>query len=116
MQFVTNGPDIPDALLQAHEEGRVVFFCGAGISYPAGLPGFKKLVENLYNNLDVTPSLMQKVAIKAGQFDIAINLLEDSYPGGKDEVRSKMVHILTPKKPSTEYPTKTHEALLTLGK
>jgi NAD-dependent SIR2 family protein deacetylase len=39
MQFITHGPDIPDALLQAHEEGRVVFFCGAGISYPAGLPG-----------------------------------------------------------------------------
>jgi hypothetical protein len=30
MQFVANGPDIPDELLQAHEEGRVVFFCGAG--------------------------------------------------------------------------------------
>ncbi|KPU61997.1 hypothetical protein AN403_6135 [Pseudomonas fluorescens] len=28
MQFVANGPDIPDELLQAHEEGRVVFFCG----------------------------------------------------------------------------------------
>ena len=26
MQFITNGPDIPDELLQAHEEGRVVFF------------------------------------------------------------------------------------------
>ena len=38
MQFITNGPDIPDALLQAHKDGRVVFFCGAGISYPAGLP------------------------------------------------------------------------------
>ena len=37
MQFITNGPDIPDVLLQAHEEGRVVFFCGAGISYPAVL-------------------------------------------------------------------------------
>lgn len=35
MQFITHGPDIPDELLQAHEEGRVVFFCGAGISYPA---------------------------------------------------------------------------------
>ena len=33
MQFVTNGPDIPDALLQAHEEGRVVFFRETGISY-----------------------------------------------------------------------------------
>jgi len=48
VQFITHGPDIPDALLQAHEEGRMVFFCGAGISYPAGLPGFKGLVEQIY--------------------------------------------------------------------
>ena len=34
MQLVANGPDLPDALMQAHEEGCVVFFCGAGISYP----------------------------------------------------------------------------------
>ena len=32
MRFVANGPDIPEALLQAHEEGGVVFFCGAWIS------------------------------------------------------------------------------------
>ena len=31
MQFIKNGPDIPERLLQAHEDGRVVFFCGAGI-------------------------------------------------------------------------------------
>lgn len=31
MQFVAHGPDVPDVLVQAHEEGRVVFFCGAGI-------------------------------------------------------------------------------------
>ena len=43
MQFIAKGPDIPDALLQAHEEGRVVFFCGAGISYPADLPGFQRI-------------------------------------------------------------------------
>ena len=34
MQLVAKGPDIPDALLQAHEEGRVVFFCGAGHFLP----------------------------------------------------------------------------------
>ncbi len=31
MQFVRHGPDIPERLLQAHEDGRVVFLCGAGI-------------------------------------------------------------------------------------
>lgn len=40
MQFLKNGPDIPERLLQAHEDGQVVFFCGAGVSYPARLPGF----------------------------------------------------------------------------
>ena len=34
MQFVKGGPNIPEKLLQAHEEGQVAFFCGAGISYP----------------------------------------------------------------------------------
>lgn len=50
MQFVKNGPDVPERLLQIHEEGRVVFFCGAGISYPAGLPGFDGLARRLYES------------------------------------------------------------------
>ncbi len=54
MQFVLNGPDIPNALLQAHEEGNMVFFCGAGISYPAGLPGFKGLVDKIYHLVGTT--------------------------------------------------------------
>ncbi|EPU9487637.1 hypothetical protein ACV0UL_001187 [Salmonella enterica subsp. enterica serovar Saintpaul] len=40
MQFITHAPDIPDELLQAHEEGCVVFFCGAGISYLSYLSAF----------------------------------------------------------------------------
>ncbi len=59
VQFVTDGPDIPDALLQAHEEGRVVFFCGAGISYPAGLRDFKWLVEQVYQSNGVAFSEME---------------------------------------------------------
>ena len=55
MQFFKNGPDIPERLLQAHEDGGVVFFCGAGISYPAGLPGFEGLVDKLYGRLAPVP-------------------------------------------------------------
>ena len=66
MQFVTNGPDIPDALLQAHEEGRVVFFCGAGISYPAGLPGFKGLVEQIYRLNGTALSDIEREAFERG--------------------------------------------------
>ncbi len=45
MQFVRQGPDIPERLIKVHEDGRVVFFCGAGISYPARLLGLAGLVK-----------------------------------------------------------------------
>ena len=61
MQFIKNGPDVPERLLQAHEDGKVVFFCGAGISYPAGLPGFKGLVEEIYCKLGRNLSLAKRM-------------------------------------------------------
>lgn len=81
MQFITNGPDIPDALLQAHEDGRVVFFCGAGISYPAGLPGFKGLVEEIYRRNGTAPSDIERAALDREQFDATLDLLERRLPG-----------------------------------
>lgn len=114
MQFVHHGPDIPERLLQAHEDGRVVFFCGAGISYPARLPGFSGLVDRLYQALSVTPNLVQQSAIKAGQFDTAIGLLEADVVGGRGKVRSELATILTPNLTAPNA-TATHEALLTLA-
>ena len=34
MRFIANGPSIPDELLTARDDGRVIFFCGAGVSRP----------------------------------------------------------------------------------
>lgn len=117
MQFVRYGPDIPERLLQAHEDGRVVFFCGAGISYPARLPGFAGLVTSLYAALATPPNAVQKAAIKAGQLDTAVGLLEADIIGGRKEaiVRKALAGIL---KPDLSIPkaTATHEALLTLGR
>lgn len=114
MQFVRNGPDVPERLLQAHEDGRVVFFCGAGISYPARLRGFAKLVKRIYADLHVTPDRMQKEAIEAKRFDTAISLLESGIVGGRLIVRRKLAEFLTPKL-SAPHATATHEALVTLG-
>ncbi|MCW8127556.1 anti-phage defense-associated sirtuin Dsr1 [Microbulbifer halophilus] len=115
MQFVRGGPDIPERLLEAHEEGRVVFFCGAGISYPARLPGFYDLVTKLYASLAPTPSAVQEAAIKAGQLDTAVGLLESEIVGGRERVRLELANILTPDLGAPNS-TATHEALLTLGK
>lgn len=114
MQFIRQGPDIPERLLQAHEEGRVVFFCGAGISYPARLPDFSGLVTRLYQTLSVTPNSVQQSAIKMGQFDTAIGLLEADVVGGRETVRRSLATILTPDLTAPNA-TSTHEALLTLA-
>ncbi len=52
MRFFSKGPSIPDDLLNARDEGRVIFFCGAGVSRArAGLSDFfglaKKVVDSL---------------------------------------------------------------------
>lgn len=87
MQFIQNGPDIPDALLQAHEEGRVVFFCGAGISYPAGLPGFEQLVRKLYEQAGEHPQTLESDALRDKKFDQTIGLLEKRIQGGRRNIR-----------------------------
>jgi NAD-dependent SIR2 family protein deacetylase len=115
MQFVTNGPDIPDALLQAHEEGRVVFFCGAGISYPAGLPDFKGLVELIYqlNHTELTE--IEREAFDRGQFDATLDLLQRRLPGQRSAVRSVLTQALKPKL-RRKGATDTHAAILRLAR
>ncbi len=55
MRFLENGPSIPDELLNARDEGRVVFFCGAGVSRArAGLPDFFGLAEAVIRKLGVS--------------------------------------------------------------
>lgn len=115
MQFITHGPDIPEALLQAHEEGRVVFFCGAGISYPAGLPGFKGLVEEIYQLNGTSLSDIEREAFERGQFDATLDLLERRLPGQRLAVRSKLVQALKPKL-RRKGATDTQAALLCLAR
>lgn len=115
MQFVENGPDIPDALLQAHEEGRVVFFCGAGISYPAGLPLFKGLVERVYKKLGEVPKPGEELSSKNNQFDATLNQLEQRVVGDRIAIRKAVAEILQPDL-SLSGATASHEALLTLAR
>ncbi len=114
MRFVRNGPDIPERLLQAHEDGHVVLFCGAGISYPAGLPSFARLVDQLYGNLNIAPDAEQQAAIKTKRFDTAISLLENGVVGGREVVRTELARILAPNL-DTIGVNATHKALLTLS-
>lgn len=115
MQFITHGPDIPDELLQAHEEGRVVFFCGAGISYPADLPGFKGLVEQIYRLNGTILSEIEREAFERGQFDATLDLLERRLPGQRLAVRRALAKALKPNL-SRRGATDTQAALLRLAR
>jgi SIR2-like domain len=115
MQLVKNGPDIPVSLLQAHEEGRVVLFCGAGVSYPAGLPGFKGLTLGLYEALGTSPTAAEQAALRRGQYDTAIGLLEGRIVGGREVLRHQVARILTPDL-TRPHAMDTHNALLTLSR
>ncbi|QQS03374.1 MAG: SIR2 family protein [Fibrobacterota bacterium] len=96
MQFIANGPDIPDALLQAHEEGRVVFFCGSGISSPADLPSFEGLVKKIYGLIGTERSPIEQSALDLGRCDATLDLLERRLPGQRLAVRRALVNALKP--------------------
>ena len=51
MRFLADGPNIPDELLEARDRGEVVFLCGAGVSYPAGMPNFLGLAQHVIHEL-----------------------------------------------------------------
>jgi hypothetical protein len=41
----------------------VVFFCAAGVSYPADLPGSKGLVDEIYRRNGTVPSDIERAAL-----------------------------------------------------
>lgn len=57
MRFLGDGPSIPDDLLLARDQGRVIFFCGAGVSRArAKLPDFFGLARSVVSKLGVDES------------------------------------------------------------
>lgn len=112
MQFNKKGPDIPSRLLQAHEDGRVVFFCGAGVSYPAGLPGFGTLVAEIFTGLGETPNHVESAALNAKQYDTAVGLMERRF--GRAQVRQKLAEILSVGRDEASA-IATHRAMLDLS-
>lgn len=121
MQFVADGPDVPEELLQAHEEEKVVFFCGAGISYPAGLPGFRGLVESIYERSGTEKDEIEQQAFDSEKYDATLDLLERRMPGQRGKhgqqgmVRLALADALKPDL-KRKGATTTHEALLRLAR
>ena len=96
---------IPKKLLRAHEDGEVVFFCGAGVSRSVGLPDFKGLVRNVLTDLlpaqndcpEGETAALAWAAFDRNEYDDALGLLESPKLGTFDpkRVRQKIRSYLS---------------------
>jgi len=110
MRWITGGPDLPPELLQALEDEQLVLFCGAGASYPAGLPTFRGLVEKVYNQLNQTMQGLENAEFEKRNYDRVFGLLERRI--GTSFVRHAVIDTLHLDPHAV---LSTHEALLTLA-
>lgn len=111
MQFIKDGPNIPDSVIRAQEEGDLLFFCGAGISMPAGLPSFKSLVESVYDRTGAAFKDEERREFCRQNYDRTLGLLERPDRLGRDRVRQAVYEEL---QPGGDPDLSTHEALLDL--
>lgn len=109
MRFFEDGPDIPDSLIEARELGEVVFFCGAGLSAPVGLPSFDGLAEKLITQLAATEARVARD--KCERLDRVFNAMVKEF--GSAAVHAEMTRALrTPRHADLRY----HQAALDLSR
>jgi hypothetical protein len=107
---------MPDELIRAVTEGSATFLCGAGVSFRAKLPSFKKLTEQVYARLgesaDGEPA--ERSAIASKEYDRALRSLEKRThrPGTPSRVRDAVAALLAA--PAVAFPD--HLALLKLSR
>lgn len=109
MRFLENGPDIPDSLITARELGEVVFFCGAGVSAPVGLPDFNGLADDILERLSAQES---RAARKAGEsLDRVFSAMIKEF--GRAAVNREISRALhTPRNADRRY----HDAIIALSR
>jgi hypothetical protein len=118
MRFVADGPAIPDELLEQRDHGNVVFFCGAGVSVPSGLPGFWKLTARTMRELGTPVDAKSRKLFERPRapgedppFDQVFNLLQQEYR--RSEVEKVVGQLLrTPRRPRLE----PHKIILRLSR
>ncbi|MFV5513793.1 SIR2 family protein [Acinetobacter gerneri] len=112
MRFTKTGPIIPDELLEAQKKGELLFFCGAGVSVPAGLPNFSDLTKNVAEKLHALDDEKNEISqlLSNSQFDRTFTALKRTY--GDEVVYSVLLNELK----LTRKPLLTnHENLLKLS-
>ena len=119
MKFIAKrgAPDIPLEILEAQESGQLVFFCGAGVSYPAGLPSFPGLVNDVYTSLLADKEPLEEEAIKGGFYDRALGLLESRVRSNNSDKPNQLRRAIIERLNIADgADLSTHKAILDLSK
>lgn len=109
MRFVEHGPSLPAHLLEEQAQGNVIFFCGAGVSMPAGLDSFWALTNRIIDTLDATKA--RKALSEKESLDRVFNVLVREF--GREEIDSQIFAALGAGKPRT---LKHHRDILALSR
>jgi hypothetical protein len=109
MRFEDGGPDIPDALIEERDRGGVVFFCGAGLSRPVGLPDFEGLTRALLDKLGAQES--RHVWASGESFDRVFSALIKEF-GGASVDQEIALALRAPRKPNLRF----HQIALDLSR
>ena len=102
MRVLPDGPSIPDELLQASDQGDVIFLCGAGVSRPAGLPGFVELAQLVIEKLGTPADAASRQLLERilGDAQAAVSLDQVfqnlKYEYGADEIDEVVSGLLDP--------------------
>lgn len=125
MRFLADGPSIPDDLLLARDQGRVIFFCGAGVSRAyAKLPDFFGLANKVIKRLvidknDPSYKLMQEAEKIEGNVGIPGVISADSIFGYLErdfDTRDIEEAVASALKPKANCNLTAHKILLDLAK
>ncbi len=116
MIYYGSSTEIPDDLVLAHEEGKVVFFCGAGISYDAGIPLFKDLVSETALNANIQLGKEELSLLENGDCDVVFQEMERRVDSEKRTwLRGFTSKLLTPRNDLSDDDLSYHSALLKLS-
>ena len=96
-ELIAGGPTIPVQLMNDLDGGKVVFFCGAGVSMGAGsgLPSFHGLVQSVYAAHGMHPDTVEKQSLENGALDKVLGLLERDNRLGSRALRKTVVELLS---------------------
>ena len=93
VRLFPGGPEFPAKFLDLIHDGRMVFFCGAGLSVGTGLPTFSGLVRELDKILNPDPAHRFDYR-KRKDYDRMLDELEGQFSGRRRRMCEHIRDIL----------------------